>query len=123
MPKIRKNGKELANLKPLKTESYISSSRAVIGKCPYPKCTGEGHLSGKFDTHLFIEACPLKQKLTPETCVVRIFRKLFAKYRDLLKSSISKSDDFLFGGRSINNDNLAAIRATFVSERDTKQDK
>ncbi|KRY56080.1 Histone acetyltransferase KAT7 [Trichinella britovi] len=87
MPKIRKNGKELANLKPLKTESYISSSRAVIGKCPYPKCTGEGHLSGKFDTHLFIEACPLKQKLTPETCV------LFAKYRDLLKSSISKSED------------------------------
>ncbi|KRX14339.1 hypothetical protein T07_7457 [Trichinella nelsoni] len=27
------------------------------------------------------------------------------------------------GGRSINNDYLAAIRATFVSERDTKQDK
>ncbi|KRZ10903.1 Histone acetyltransferase KAT7 [Trichinella zimbabwensis] len=88
MPKITRNRKKLAKkLTSLKTESSVSSNRTAIGKCPYPGCTGAGHLSGKYETHAYIEACPLKQNLTPEECV------LFAKYRKLLKSSISKKTD------------------------------
>ncbi|XP_074108846.1 lysine acetyltransferase chameau [Cotesia typhae] len=49
----------------------ISRSRSVKEhECPLAaSCDSKGHLSGKFDTHFTLEACPLYHNTTPQACV------------------------------------------------------
>lgn len=37
-------------------------------KCPYEGCDSKGHLSGMYEKHYIIEACPLYHNKTPEEC-------------------------------------------------------
>ncbi|XP_063932651.1 histone acetyltransferase KAT7 isoform X2 [Zophobas morio] len=37
-------------------------------KCPLEGCNSQGHLSGKFDKHFTLEACPTFHNLTPTQC-------------------------------------------------------
>ncbi|XP_026280546.1 histone acetyltransferase KAT7 isoform X1 [Frankliniella occidentalis] len=37
-------------------------------KCPYEGCDSKGHLSGDYEKHYIIEACPLYHNKTPEEC-------------------------------------------------------
>lgn len=39
-------------------------------KCPYEGCDSKGHLSGNYDKHYIIEACPLYHNKTPQECKV-----------------------------------------------------
>lgn len=41
-------------------------------KCPLEECEGRGHLSGKYDKHFTLEACPLYHNLTMEQCKDRL---------------------------------------------------
>lgn len=45
-------------------------------KCPVPGCNSQGHLSGKFETHFNIFACPLYHNTTPEDCKNMLERRL-----------------------------------------------
>ncbi|XP_057336051.1 histone acetyltransferase KAT7 isoform X2 [Microplitis mediator] len=49
----------------------VSRSRSVKEReCPLAaSCDSKGHLSGKFDTHFTLEACPLYHNTTPQACV------------------------------------------------------
>ena len=39
-------------------------------ECPLAAtCESRGHLSGKFDTHFTLEACPVYHNTTPQACV------------------------------------------------------
>ncbi|KAJ8942204.1 hypothetical protein NQ318_021091 [Aromia moschata] len=37
-------------------------------KCPLEGCDSNGHLTGKFDKHFTLEACPAYHNITPEKC-------------------------------------------------------
>ncbi|XP_034242523.1 histone acetyltransferase KAT7 [Thrips palmi] len=37
-------------------------------KCPYEGCDSKGHLSGNYEKHYIIEACPLYHNKTPQEC-------------------------------------------------------
>lgn len=39
-------------------------------KCPYEGCDSKGHLSGNYEKHYIIEACPLYHNKTPQDCKV-----------------------------------------------------
>ncbi|KAK3930521.1 Histone acetyltransferase KAT7 [Frankliniella fusca] len=39
-------------------------------KCPYEGCDSKGHLSGNYEKHYIIEACPLYHNKTPEECKI-----------------------------------------------------
>lgn len=38
-------------------------------ECPLAGCDSRGHLSGKFESHFTLEACPLYHNTTPQACM------------------------------------------------------
>ncbi|XP_020287970.1 histone acetyltransferase KAT7 [Pseudomyrmex gracilis] len=38
-------------------------------ECPLAGCDSRGHLSGKFESHFTLEACPLYHNTTPQACI------------------------------------------------------
>lgn len=74
-------------------KSNLSNSSRITSKereCPLStSCESHGHLSGKFDTHFTLEACPLYHNTTLEACVE--FYKERKKREDERKKAISNS--------------------------------
>ncbi|XP_034948234.1 histone acetyltransferase KAT7 [Chelonus insularis] len=53
------------------SQNSLSKSRSVKEReCPLAvSCDSQGHLSGKFDTHFTLDACPLYHNTTSQACV------------------------------------------------------
>lgn len=58
---------------PTKGQSSSTRSRTIPVKerdCPLaPVCDSRGHLSGKFDFHFTLDACPMYHNTTPQACM------------------------------------------------------
>lgn len=53
-----------------KEQGSSSLTQTKERECPLAaSCESRGHLSGKFDTHFTLEACPIYHNTTPEACV------------------------------------------------------
>uniref|UniRef100_A0A8D8SJ70 Histone acetyltransferase n=1 Tax=Cacopsylla melanoneura TaxID=428564 RepID=A0A8D8SJ70_9HEMI len=50
------------------SDSSATDAKEEERKCPLDDCDSCGHLSGKYDTHFTIEACPKYHNLTPAQC-------------------------------------------------------
>lgn len=46
----------------------VIPSYTDLKQCPTPNCDSQGHLTGRFERHFTIAACPLYHNLTPEKC-------------------------------------------------------
>ncbi|KAJ8965367.1 hypothetical protein NQ317_015295 [Molorchus minor] len=52
------------------TLTLIQKAQRVIEerRCPLEGCDSNGHLSGKFEKHFTLEACPIYHNTTAEKC-------------------------------------------------------
>ncbi|XP_015607212.1 histone acetyltransferase KAT7 isoform X2 [Cephus cinctus] len=68
--------------------SYTRTRAVKERECPLAaSCDSRGHLSGRFDTHFTLEACPLYHNTTPQACVE--FYKERKKREDERRKSMS----------------------------------
>ncbi|KAL1501032.1 hypothetical protein ABEB36_006437 [Hypothenemus hampei] len=56
------------NTKKVDSKTKIEEMVIVERKCPLEGCDSSGHLSGKFDTHFILEACPMYHNITMIKC-------------------------------------------------------
>ncbi|XP_039262803.2 histone acetyltransferase KAT7-like [Styela clava] len=52
----------------LRQRKVIPSYNIDLKHCPTPSCDSQGHLTGRFERHFTLAACPLYHNLTPENC-------------------------------------------------------
>lgn len=52
----------------LRQRKVIPSYNIDLKHCPTPNCDSQGHLTGRYERHFTIAACPLYHNLTPENC-------------------------------------------------------
>ncbi|CAH1154176.1 unnamed protein product [Phaedon cochleariae] len=55
-------------------------------KCPLEECSSTGHLSGNYDKHFTLEACPIYHNTTPEKCKLEMEER--KKREELRKKSL-----------------------------------
>ncbi|XP_014253089.1 histone acetyltransferase KAT7 [Cimex lectularius] len=93
-------------------------------RCPLEDCDSTGHLSGKFDKHFTLEACPKYHNLTPIQCKDALNERL-KKEEERKKAMMS-----LKQGHSMNptpeqktyRDKIKEIRSKFVPKDDHQTD-
>ena len=65
-----------SNISPKKKVDSIPKSPPLrqpeILLCPFPDCDSQGHISGKFDTHCTVDACPTFHNKSIDQCKVSL---------------------------------------------------